>query len=53
MRFLFLGVQEMYKHMGEYFKTVGNDKVITRKDVEHCFEELQAKRSRFSADENL
>lgn len=43
----------MYKHMGEYFKNVGNDKVITRRDVEHCFEELQAKRARFLNHENL
>lgn len=36
----------MSQHVGEFFKNLGKDKIITGEDVRKCFEELTAKRRR-------
>jgi len=41
----FVAVEEMTRHMTDYFSRNGK-RVITKEEVENCFEELRAKRSR-------
>jgi len=42
----YLAVDEMSKHVTEFFQGLDHGKVVTKDDVEKCFQELKAKRPR-------